>query len=209
MSGVRTRTFLSFAGTAALATLAIFVGAATGAPPTVHGTWRAEWVFAGDCYVSAICLEPAGNYSAVSSDTPTNSVAGGYDPRILNGATGTWSLRDGELRTHPRAPGDTFGPVSLGAIRNVATNTFTTSLSGTALVWRRLPDKTGETVARFARKVEAWKHSEPGAQYWGKAPEMGEIALLLDASASMNATDSPDGTRFDEAKRLALDAGKD
>jgi len=37
------------------------------------------------------------------------------------------------------------------------------------------------------------------------AVSAGEIALMLDASASMNATDSPDGTRFDEAKRLALD----
>lgn len=33
----------------------------------------------------------------------------------------------------------------------------------------------------------------------------GQIALLLDASASMNATDSADGTRFDEAKRRALE----
>ncbi len=33
----------------------------------------------------------------------------------------------------------------------------------------------------------------------------GQIALLLDASASMNATDSLDGTRFDEAKRRALE----
>lgn len=37
------------------------------------------------------------------------------------------------------------------------------------------------------------------------AVSAGEIALLLDASASMNASDSADGTRFDEAKRLALD----
>ena len=179
MNGSCSKSFRSFAGAALATMLAIFVNVAGGAAPSLHGTWRAEWVFDGDCYVSAICLEPAGKYSAVSSDTPTNSVAGGYDPRILNGATGTWSLRDGELRTHPRAPGDTFGPVSLGTISNVTTNTFTTSLSGAALVWRRLPDKTGETVARFARQVEAWKYSEKGAQYWGKAPEMGEIALLL------------------------------
>jgi hypothetical protein len=33
----------------------------------------------------------------------------------------------------------------------------------------------------------------------------GQIAVLLDASASMNATDSPDGTRFDQAKRRALE----
>lgn len=33
----------------------------------------------------------------------------------------------------------------------------------------------------------------------------GQIAVLLDASASMNATDSADGTRFAEAKRRALD----
>ncbi len=32
----------------------------------------------------------------------------------------------------------------------------------------------------------------------------GQIAVLLDASASMNATDVDDGTRFDEAKRQAL-----
>lgn len=32
----------------------------------------------------------------------------------------------------------------------------------------------------------------------------GQIAVLLDASASMNATDIDDGTRFDEAKRQAL-----
>lgn len=37
------------------------------------------------------------------------------------------------------------------------------------------------------------------------AVSAGEIALLLDASASMNASDSPDGSRFDEAKRLAID----
>lgn len=33
----------------------------------------------------------------------------------------------------------------------------------------------------------------------------GQIAVLLDASASMNATDSPDGTRFAEAQRRALE----
>src|SRR5690606_4604314 len=33
----------------------------------------------------------------------------------------------------------------------------------------------------------------------------GQIVLLLDASASMNATDVDDGTRFDAAKREALD----
>ncbi|MFN8449581.1 MAG: VWA domain-containing protein [Anaerolineae bacterium] len=32
----------------------------------------------------------------------------------------------------------------------------------------------------------------------------GQIAVLLDASASMNATDVDDGTRFDEARRQAL-----
>ena len=37
------------------------------------------------------------------------------------------------------------------------------------------------------------------------AVSAGQIALLLDASVSMNATDAADGTRFDEAKRLALD----
>jgi Ca-activated chloride channel family protein len=37
------------------------------------------------------------------------------------------------------------------------------------------------------------------------AVSAGQIALLLDASASMNATDSPDGTRFEEAKRRALE----
>lgn len=37
------------------------------------------------------------------------------------------------------------------------------------------------------------------------AVSAGQIAVLLDASASMNATDSPDGTRFDEAKRRALE----
>ena len=37
------------------------------------------------------------------------------------------------------------------------------------------------------------------------AVSAGQIALLLDASASMNATDSADGTRFDEAKRRALE----
>lgn len=35
------------------------------------------------------------------------------------------------------------------------------------------------------------------------AVSTGQIAVLIDASASMNAADSPDGTRFDEAKRLA------
>lgn len=34
---------------------------------------------------------------------------------------------------------------------------------------------------------------------------VGQIAVLLDASASMNATDVNDGTRFDEAKRQALE----
>jgi len=37
------------------------------------------------------------------------------------------------------------------------------------------------------------------------AVSAGQIAVLLDASASMNATDSPDGTRFEEAKRRALE----
>jgi len=37
------------------------------------------------------------------------------------------------------------------------------------------------------------------------AVSAGETALLLDASVSMNATDSTDGTRFDEAKRRALE----
>jgi Ca-activated chloride channel family protein len=37
------------------------------------------------------------------------------------------------------------------------------------------------------------------------AVSTGQIVLLLDASASMNATDSADGTRFDEAKRRALE----
>ena len=32
----------------------------------------------------------------------------------------------------------------------------------------------------------------------------GQTALLLDASASMNATDSADGSRFEEARRRAL-----
>ncbi len=36
------------------------------------------------------------------------------------------------------------------------------------------------------------------------AVSTGQIALLLDASASMNATDVGDGSRFDEAKRQAL-----
>ncbi len=36
------------------------------------------------------------------------------------------------------------------------------------------------------------------------AVSTGQIAVLLDASASMNATDVNDGTRFDEAKRQAL-----
>ncbi|MCZ2098512.1 MAG: VWA domain-containing protein, partial [Anaerolineae bacterium] len=36
------------------------------------------------------------------------------------------------------------------------------------------------------------------------AVSAGQIAVLLDASASMNATDVGDGTRFDEAKRQAL-----
>jgi Ca-activated chloride channel homolog len=34
------------------------------------------------------------------------------------------------------------------------------------------------------------------------AVSAGQIAVLLDASASMNATDSPDGTRFEEANVL-------
>ena len=33
----------------------------------------------------------------------------------------------------------------------------------------------------------------------------GQLVLIIDASASMNATDSPDGTRFDEARRRALE----
>jgi hypothetical protein len=37
------------------------------------------------------------------------------------------------------------------------------------------------------------------------AVSAGQIAVLLDASASMNATDSTEDTRFDEAKRQALD----
>ncbi len=37
------------------------------------------------------------------------------------------------------------------------------------------------------------------------AVSAGQIALLLDASVSMNATDAPDSTRFAEAQRLALD----
>src|SRR6187399_60973 len=37
------------------------------------------------------------------------------------------------------------------------------------------------------------------------AVSAGQIVVLLDASASMNASDSVDGTRFDEAKRRALE----
>ena len=37
------------------------------------------------------------------------------------------------------------------------------------------------------------------------AVSTGQIALLLDASASMNATDSADGTRFEEARQRALE----
>ncbi len=37
------------------------------------------------------------------------------------------------------------------------------------------------------------------------AVSAGQIAVLLDASVSMNSTDSPDGTRFDEAKRRAIE----
>jgi len=37
------------------------------------------------------------------------------------------------------------------------------------------------------------------------AVSTGQIAVLLDASASMNATDSADGTRYDEAKQRALE----
>lgn len=33
----------------------------------------------------------------------------------------------------------------------------------------------------------------------------GQVVLIIDASASMNATDSPDGTRFNEARRRALE----
>lgn len=147
--------------------------------PELSGTWRAESAVDGYYNVNVIYLERSGKFFTVSSSTRTNPPVTGYDPHVLNGASGTWSQRGSELRTQTRAHGDTFGGGSLGTVSNLTTNTFTTATHGATLVWQRLPDKTGETVARFARKMDAWKYSEKGAQYWGKAPEMADIAVLL------------------------------